>query len=256
VSGGNAVRGEIRQFLTTRRAKITPELAGLPNYGRRRRVAGLRREEVALLAGISIEYYTRLERGDARGVSEEVLDALAGGLQLDDVERAHLNDLIRTADASRPVRRRPGYPRTLVMPRVSGLRGARCTAPHLVCYPCAGTGTRASVFFGEEPSVTTSNATGGMATGQRRLRVIEIAVLADDHELEQVCDRVCAALNVESRPVLPLSVSCYDGADLPRSIQAELMDDIDFDRDLAEDFAAADATDAGGAGPVRRRACA
>jgi len=107
VSFRNDVRGEIRQFLTTRRAKITPEQAGLPHYGGRRRVAGLRREEVALLAGISIEYYTRLERGDARGASDQVLDALARALQLDDVERAHLNDLIRTANANRPTRRRP-----------------------------------------------------------------------------------------------------------------------------------------------------
>ena len=107
MSGRNEVRGEIRQFLTTRRAKITPELSGLPQYGGRRRVAGLRREEVALLAGISIEYYTRLERGDTRGVSESVLDALARALQLDDVERAHLHDLIRTANTTRPARRRP-----------------------------------------------------------------------------------------------------------------------------------------------------
>jgi transcriptional regulator with XRE-family HTH domain len=111
VSSRNAVRGEIRQFLTTRRAKLTPERAGLPRFGGRRRVPGLRREEVALLAGISIEYYTRLERGDARGVSDEVLDALARALQLDDVERAHLDDLIRTANASRPTRRRPGHER-------------------------------------------------------------------------------------------------------------------------------------------------
>ena len=60
---------EIREFLTTRRAKLTPERSGLPTYGVHRRVAGLRREEVALLAGISVEYYTRLERGNARGVS-------------------------------------------------------------------------------------------------------------------------------------------------------------------------------------------
>jgi transcriptional regulator with XRE-family HTH domain len=77
MTGGNDVRGEIREFLTTRRAKLTPERAGLPVYGGKRRVPGLRREEVALLAGISIEYYTRLERGNARGVSEEVLEALA-----------------------------------------------------------------------------------------------------------------------------------------------------------------------------------
>jgi hypothetical protein len=98
VRSRDEVRGEIRQFLTTRRARITPEQAGLPRYGRRRRVAGLRREEVALLAGISIEYYTRLERGDATGVSDDVL---ARALQLDDVERVHLLDLIRTATARR-----------------------------------------------------------------------------------------------------------------------------------------------------------
>jgi transcriptional regulator with XRE-family HTH domain len=100
------VRGEIRQFLITRRAKITPEQAGLRFYGANRRVPGLRREEVALLAGISIEYYTRLERGNATGVSSEVLDAIARALQLDDVERAHLTDLVKTANAARPARRR------------------------------------------------------------------------------------------------------------------------------------------------------
>jgi transcriptional regulator with XRE-family HTH domain len=100
------VRGEIRQFLITRRAKISPEQAGLRFYGANRRVPGLRREEVALLAGISIEYYTRLERGNATGVSGEVLDAIARALQLDDVERTHLTDLVKTANAARPARRR------------------------------------------------------------------------------------------------------------------------------------------------------
>ncbi|HZD68935.1 MAG TPA: helix-turn-helix transcriptional regulator [Actinomycetes bacterium] len=102
----NDVRSEIRQFLTTRRAKIAPEQAGLPSYGGNRRVPGLRREEVALLAGISIEYYTRLERGNTRGVSEEVLDGIARALQLDEVGRAHFTDLVRTANAARPARRR------------------------------------------------------------------------------------------------------------------------------------------------------
>ena len=96
---------EIREFLTTRRAKLSPERAGLPRYGRKRRVPGLRREEVALRAGISVEWYTRLERGVARGVSEEVLDAIGTALQLDEAERAHLADLIRTANAERPPRR-------------------------------------------------------------------------------------------------------------------------------------------------------
>jgi transcriptional regulator with XRE-family HTH domain len=101
------IRGEVRQFLTTRRAKITPAQAGLPHYGGRRRVAGLRRDEVAQLAGISIEYYTRLERGNIRGVSDEVLDGIARALQLDEVERAYLTDLARMANASPAARRRP-----------------------------------------------------------------------------------------------------------------------------------------------------
>ncbi len=96
---------DIREFLTTRRARLTPERAGLPRYGLQRRVAGLRREEVALLAGISVEYYTRLERGNARGVSEGVLDAVSTALQLDEAEHDHLIDLARTANAELAPRR-------------------------------------------------------------------------------------------------------------------------------------------------------
>jgi transcriptional regulator with XRE-family HTH domain len=97
---------EIREFLTSRRAKLTPEQAGLPTFAGNRRVPGLRREEVALLAGVSVDYYTRLERGNASGVSESVLEALARALQLDEPERAHLFDLARAAHAA-PRRRRP-----------------------------------------------------------------------------------------------------------------------------------------------------
>ncbi|TDT97906.1 helix-turn-helix protein [Streptomyces sp. 846.5] len=95
-------RTEIRDFLTSRRARITPEQAGLklsPLAGARR-VKGLRREEVALLAGVSVPYYTRLERGDARGATDAVLDAIARALRLDDAERAHLFDLVRAANAA------------------------------------------------------------------------------------------------------------------------------------------------------------
>jgi transcriptional regulator with XRE-family HTH domain len=97
---------EIREFLTSRRARITPEQVGLVSYGSRR-VAGLRREEVAVLAGVSVPYYTRLERGDMSGASANVLDALARALQLDDAERAHLFDLARFAQpaVTRPRRR-------------------------------------------------------------------------------------------------------------------------------------------------------
>ena len=94
---------EIREFLVTRRARITPEQAGLPTYGSHRRVQGLRREEVAMLAGVSVDYYTRLERGNLSGASESVLDALVRALQLDDAERSHLFDLARAA-TPHPVR--------------------------------------------------------------------------------------------------------------------------------------------------------
>ena len=100
-----ALGNEIREFLSTRRGRITPERAGLRAYGTRRRVSGLRREEVAMLAGISVEYYTQLERGSVSGVSEDVLDAVARALQLDEVERNHLLDLVRAAK-QRPTNRR------------------------------------------------------------------------------------------------------------------------------------------------------
>jgi transcriptional regulator with XRE-family HTH domain len=102
-------RAEVREFLTSRRGKITPQQAGLPDIGGRR-VTGLRRGEVATLAGVSIEYYSKLERGAIAGVSASVLDAIARALQLDDAERAHLFHLAHAADGTsagmRP-RRRP-----------------------------------------------------------------------------------------------------------------------------------------------------
>ncbi|NJP95104.1 helix-turn-helix domain-containing protein [Nonomuraea sp. FMUSA5-5] len=96
-------RAQIRDFLTTRRAKLTPEQVGLPAGGRRR-VPGLRREEVAVLAGVSTEWYTRLEKGHITGVSEEVLGAVAQALRLDQDERTYLFALAR---AARPTRRTP-----------------------------------------------------------------------------------------------------------------------------------------------------
>lgn len=95
------MRGEIREFLSSRRARVTPELAGLPAYGGNRRVPGLRREEVAMLAGVSVDYYVRLERGNLAGASESVLDAVARTLQLDDAEREYLFDLAKTAGGTR-----------------------------------------------------------------------------------------------------------------------------------------------------------
>jgi transcriptional regulator with XRE-family HTH domain len=99
-------RAEIREFLASRRAKITPEQAGLPAGGGKRRVPGLRREEVAVLAGVSTEWYIRLEKGHISGVSDEVLDAVARALRLDEAERLHLFNLAQAAKPSRTPRRR------------------------------------------------------------------------------------------------------------------------------------------------------
>ena len=92
-------RSDIRDFLASRRARITPEQAGLLPGGGRRRVPGLRREEVAVLAGVSTDWYTRLEKGHIAGVSEDVLEAVARALQLDEAERTYLFDLARAARA-------------------------------------------------------------------------------------------------------------------------------------------------------------
>ena len=99
-------RQEVREFLVSRRAKITPEQAGLPRGGKRR-VPGLRRSEVAMLADASVEYYAKLERGGLAGASPSVLEAVARALQLDDAERAHLLALARAADGTSAILRRP-----------------------------------------------------------------------------------------------------------------------------------------------------
>lgn len=107
-------KAEVREFLTTRRAKLSPADVGLPEVGQRR-VPGLRRGEVAALAGVSIEYYSKLERGQIAGASSSVLEAIAQALRLDDTERAHLFDLARAADGiptSGRSRRRASKPGT------------------------------------------------------------------------------------------------------------------------------------------------
>ena len=114
-------RSDIRDFLVSRRARITPEQAGFLPGGGRRRVPGLRREEVAVLAGVSTDWYVRLEKGHIAGVSEDVLEAVARALQLDDAERVYLFDLARAARPSRAPRRRP---RVSVRPRVQWLLDA------------------------------------------------------------------------------------------------------------------------------------
>ena len=122
---------EVREFLTSRRAKITPQQAGLPVSGKRR-VPGLRRSEVAALAGMSVEYYAQLERGALAGVSAGVLDALARALQLDDAERVHLLRLAQEADGSSRILRRPRPKQWSVRPSLQWTLDAITTAPAIV----------------------------------------------------------------------------------------------------------------------------
>ncbi|CAN5655038.1 helix-turn-helix transcriptional regulator [soil metagenome] len=121
------LRTEIREFLRSRRARIAPEMAGLPAYGGKRRVKGLRREEVALLAGVSVEYYVRIERGSLAGTSEAVLDALATALQLSEAERDHLFHLARQSGT--PGGRRHRRPPAAVRPALQQMLDAITGAP-------------------------------------------------------------------------------------------------------------------------------
>ena len=126
-------RAQVRDFLASRRARITPAQAGLPAYGGNRRVKGLRREEVALLAGVSIDYYIRMERGGLAGASDAVLDGVANALQLDDAEREHLQALARSARPATIRRARPG-PAT-VRPVIQQVLDAVTEAPAWTATP-------------------------------------------------------------------------------------------------------------------------
>ncbi|WP_329476547.1 helix-turn-helix transcriptional regulator [Kribbella sp. NBC_01484] len=119
-------RKDIHDFLVSRRARITPEQAGLPTCDDKRRVPGLRREEVASLAGVSFDYYARLERGNLAGVSEPVLEALVAALRLDDAERQHLFDLAHAASApvrSARAKKAPASVRPSILAIITGMTG-------------------------------------------------------------------------------------------------------------------------------------
>ncbi len=123
-------RSEVREFLTTRRARLDPADVGL-TAGPNRRVQGLRRSEVAMLADVSIEYYARIERGDLAGASETVLDSIASALRLDDAERSHLFDLARAANAS-PVARRRRYSRWTPTPALQSMLDGFTAGPAFI----------------------------------------------------------------------------------------------------------------------------
>jgi transcriptional regulator with XRE-family HTH domain len=123
---------DVRDVLISRRGRVTPEIAGLPRDPGTRRVPGLRREEVAVLAGVSVDYYTRLERGNLSGVSDSVLEALARALQLDEAERVHLLDLARTANATIATARSRRRPSGSLRPAVQHTLDAMTMAPAYV----------------------------------------------------------------------------------------------------------------------------
>jgi transcriptional regulator with XRE-family HTH domain len=125
--GTTDLNAEIRDFLSTRRARITPDQAGLPAYGGNRRVKGLRREEVAMLAGVSVDYYVRMERGSLAGASESVLNALADALRLDEAERTHLYALARESGARGNSRKRTAA--ASVRPAIQQMLDAMTDAP-------------------------------------------------------------------------------------------------------------------------------
>jgi transcriptional regulator with XRE-family HTH domain len=127
-------RAELSEFLRTRRARLKPGELGLAQYGRRRRVPGLRREELAQLAGVSPAYYTRLEQGNGRNVSFEVLDAISGALKLSDAEHAYLLSL------AKPRRRRPAPDRQEVRPALLEMLTA------IECVPAYVWGRRSDVL--------------------------------------------------------------------------------------------------------------
>jgi transcriptional regulator with XRE-family HTH domain len=125
-------RDEVKAFLSSRRAKISPEQAGLAHYSRNRRVPGLRRSEVADLAGVSVEYYAQLERGDLTGVSETVLDALSRALDLTEAERGHLLDLARTAGPARRASRRPPARQAPLRPNLARILDGMTEVPAFI----------------------------------------------------------------------------------------------------------------------------
>jgi transcriptional regulator with XRE-family HTH domain len=122
-------RRDVQDFLASRRARLSPEQAGLPSYGGKRRVQGLRREEVAMLAGVSVDYYARLERGNLAGASPSVLEAVARALQLDDAERQHLLDLARNSDTTPRRERCPKPTAAALRPAVLAILAAMTGIP-------------------------------------------------------------------------------------------------------------------------------
>ncbi|MER5817709.1 helix-turn-helix domain-containing protein [Streptomyces californicus] len=151
-------RAELSEFLRTRRAKLQPQDVGLPEFGRHRRVPGLRREELAQLAGVSVAYYTRLEQGNGRNVSAEVLDAIARALRLTDAEHAHLTHLARPARHKK--KRRP--------PRAQRVRtGLLYLLESMEGVPAYVTGARSDILAWNPMAAAVFGDWGALPPGER-----------------------------------------------------------------------------------------
>ncbi|MGW3301555.1 helix-turn-helix domain-containing protein [Streptomyces rubiginosohelvolus] len=151
-------RAELSEFLRTRRAKLQPQDVGLPDFGRHRRVPGLRREELAQLAGVSVAYYTRLEQGNGRNVSAEVLDAIARALRLTDAEHAHLTHLARPARHKK--KRRPA--------RVQRVRtGLLYLLDNMDGIPAYVTGARSDILAWNAMAAAVFGDWGALPAGER-----------------------------------------------------------------------------------------
>ncbi|WP_369374562.1 helix-turn-helix domain-containing protein [Promicromonospora sp. Populi] len=207
-----AARAAVREFLTTRRARVTPADVGLPAHGARRRVKGLRREEVALLAGVSPEYYVRLERGHATGPSAGVVEAVADALRLEDDERAHLDRLLAAlTPAAR--RRSRGAAKDQVTPGMRVLLDSLDHLPAIVfngrfdilavnalgrallapVFDMPGRPNSARFMFLDEPRAKDLYPEWDLITGDvvAMLRT-EIGRNPDDHELTELIEQLTA----------------------------------------------------------------
>jgi transcriptional regulator with XRE-family HTH domain len=188
-------RSDVSEFLKTRRARITPAKAGIRELGRARRVPGLKREEVAMLAGVSTEYYARLERGDLRGVSDVVLNALARALQLDEAEQAHLFDLARATSLGAQPSRHGGRP--VVRPSIDRLLESMSTTPAYV------RNARFEILLANEPCLALyANVFSRDALPFNLARYVFLDPGAKNFfvDWERVADDITAALRVEAGP--------------------------------------------------------
>jgi transcriptional regulator with XRE-family HTH domain len=190
-------RAEVKAFLSSRRAKLTPERAGLVAYNRNRRVPGLRRSEAADLAGVSVEYYAQLERGNLSGVSESVLDALARGLQLDEAERAHLFELARAAGPASRARRKPASRQ--VRPGVARILDGMTELPALVNngrLDVLAANSLARALYA--PMFTDTPVSAGRPANHARFNFLDPRAREFWIDWEQIADDTVAILRIEA----------------------------------------------------------